>query len=51
MTAVLLGALFLLLAGYGLRSKANAGWAKGVFAYSIVYLTLLLAILVVDRRV
>jgi len=49
LSAFALGALFLALSGSGLRARAGAGWAKGVFAYSIVYLTLLLAILVVDR--
>jgi protoheme IX farnesyltransferase len=49
LAAAALGGFFLLLAGSGLRRGAGAGWAKGVFAYSIVYLTLLLAILVVDR--
>ncbi len=48
-SAAALGVLFLLLAGSGLRPRAGAGWARGVFAYSIVYLTLLLAILVADR--
>jgi len=48
-SALTLGALFLVLAGYGLRAKAGTGWAKGVFGYSIVYLTVLLAVLVVDR--
>jgi protoheme IX farnesyltransferase len=50
LSTLTLGALFLVLAAYGLRARAGAGWAKGVFAYSIVYLTLLLAILVVDRN-
>jgi heme o synthase len=49
LSAVALGVAFLVLAGSGLRRNAGAGWARGVFAYSIVYLTLLLAILVVDR--
>jgi heme o synthase len=44
-----LGAFFLGLAGYGLGGKAGHGWARGVFGYSIVYLTVLLAILVADR--
>jgi protoheme IX farnesyltransferase len=45
-----LGLLFLAFAASGLRARAGAGWAKAVFAYSIVYLTLLLAILVADRN-
>jgi protoheme IX farnesyltransferase len=51
LSSLALGALFLVLSTYGLRARAGAGWAKGVFAYSVVYLTLLLAILVVDRSV
>jgi heme o synthase len=50
LSTLTLGALFLVIAAYGLRARAGAGWAKGVFAYSVVYLTLLLAILVVDRK-
>jgi protoheme IX farnesyltransferase len=48
-SALGLGVLFLGLAGAGLRRRAGAGWARGVFAYSIVYLSVLLAILVADR--
>jgi protoheme IX farnesyltransferase len=48
-SALTLGALFLVLAGWGLGARAGPRWAKGVFAYSIVYLSLLLAILAVDR--
>ncbi len=47
--SVALGAIFLVLAGYGLRARTGTGWAKSVFAYSVVYLTVLLGILVVDR--
>jgi heme o synthase len=50
LSAFVLGLLFLVLAASGLRARAGAGWARAVFAYSIVYLTLLLAILVVDRN-
>jgi heme o synthase len=50
LSTITLGGLFLVIAAYGLRARAGAGWAKGVFAYSVVYLTLLLAILVVDRN-
>jgi protoheme IX farnesyltransferase len=50
LSTLTLGALFLALAAYGLRARAGAGWAKGVFAYSVVYLTLLLAILALDRN-
>ena len=48
-SAAALGVLFLALAGAGLRRGAGAGWARGVFAYSIVYLSVLLAILVADK--
>jgi protoheme IX farnesyltransferase len=50
LSTFMLGLLFLALAASGFRARAGAGWAKAVFAYSIVYLTLLLAILVVDRN-
>ena len=49
-STVTLGAVFLALAMYGARSKAGSSWAKGVFGYSIVYLTVLLLVLVVDRN-
>jgi protoheme IX farnesyltransferase len=49
-STVALGTIFVALAVYGVRSKAGSLWAKGVFGYSIVYLTVLLAVLVVDRN-
>lgn len=49
LVSIALGAMFLVLAGYGLRARTGTGWAKGVFAYSVVYLTVLLGILVVNR--
>jgi heme o synthase len=50
LASIALGATFLVLAGYGLRARTTGtGWAKGVFAYSVVYLTVLLGILVVNR--
>jgi len=49
LVSIALGATFLVLAGYGLRARTGTGWAKGVFAYSVVYLTVLLGILVVNR--
>jgi protoheme IX farnesyltransferase len=49
LASVALGAIFLALAGYGFRAESGRGWAKSVFAYSVVYLTVLLGILVVDR--
>ncbi len=48
-TAAALGALFLLLAGVGLRPNAGRRWARNLFAYSMVYLTGLFLALVVDR--
>lgn len=45
-----LGVVFLAFAAHGLRAKSGRGWAKGVFAYSVIYLTVLLGILVVDQR-
>jgi protoheme IX farnesyltransferase len=47
---VALGALFLVLAVCGVRAKAGPAWAKGMFGYSILYLTVLLVVLVIDRN-
>jgi protoheme IX farnesyltransferase len=52
MAAGLLGAAFVALALRGLRSTPEFDarrWARGVFAFSIPYLTILLAALLVDR--
>jgi protoheme IX farnesyltransferase len=49
-TAALLGAGFLLLAAYGLRPVVEAVWARRTFAYSLVYLSLLIVVLVLDAR-
>ncbi len=49
LSAALLGALFLALGLGGLSRTTGSRWAKGVFAYSVVYLTLLLTVLALDR--
>ncbi|MBI2166130.1 MAG: protoheme IX farnesyltransferase [Chloroflexi bacterium] len=49
-SALLLGALFLALAGYLLRSNSARG-ARAVFYYSMVYLSAIFAALVVDTLV
>jgi len=48
--AVGLGAGFLLLAGQTLRDR-GARWSRRLFEYSIVYLALLFAVIVLDRMV
>jgi heme o synthase len=47
--AATLGALFVGLAAYGLRAASGNRWARSLFAYSIVYLVAILAIMIVDR--
>jgi protoheme IX farnesyltransferase len=47
--AAMLGALFVGLAAYGLRATSGNRWARSLFAYSIVYLVAILAIMIVDR--
>jgi protoheme IX farnesyltransferase len=49
-TAALLGAGFVTFAGAGLRRTVHALWARRTFAYSLVYLTLLVGVLVLDAR-
>jgi protoheme IX farnesyltransferase len=46
--ATLLGAMFFSLGCYGLKAGSGRGWAKLLFAYSIVYLTLVFGALVAD---
>ncbi len=46
MTALLLGAIFVGFALRGLQAEAGTRWARGLFAYSILYLVLLFATLV-----
>jgi len=48
--AVLLGTGFLYFAVVGLRTGVRAVWARRTFAYSLVYLTALIAVLVLDAR-
>jgi len=47
--ACVLGALFLALSMVGLRPQSGNRWARSLFAYSIVYLVAILAIMIVDR--
>jgi heme o synthase len=47
--AALLGAVFIAWAAAGLRRAAAGAWARSLFFYSIVYLTLLFVALVIDR--
>jgi protoheme IX farnesyltransferase len=47
-TAALLGGGFLYLAAVGLRPVVKAVWARRTFAYSLVYLSVLIVVLVLD---
>ncbi len=50
--ACVLGAAFLALAAYGFRAASGVSghaWARSVFAYSIVYLVVILGVLIADR--
>jgi len=47
-TAALLGAGFLWVAGGGLRPQVRSAWARRAFAYSLIYLPILIAVLVLD---
>lgn len=49
-SAALLGAGFLAIAGAGLRRGVAGAWARRAFAYSLVYLTVLIGVLVLDAR-
>ena len=49
-TAALLGAGFLYVAGGGLRPSVKSAWARRAFAYSLIYLPVLIAVLVLDAR-
>ena len=49
-TAAILGAGFLYLAGGGLRRTVEAVWARRTFAYSLIYLSVLIGVLVLDAR-
>ncbi len=48
-SAALLGAVFIGWAAAGFRRAAANAWARSLFFYSIVYLTLLFVALVIDR--
>ncbi len=49
-TAAMLGAGFLFIAGGGLPSAVEGQWARRAFAYSLFYLPVLIAVLVLDAR-
>lgn len=49
-TAAVLGAGFLFVAGGGLSRAVGKPWARRAFAYSLVYLPVLIAVLVLDAR-
>jgi protoheme IX farnesyltransferase len=49
--AALLGAVFIGWAAAGFRRAAANAWARSLFLYSIVYLTLLFVALVIDRTI
>jgi protoheme IX farnesyltransferase len=49
-TAVLLGLGFVALAALGLRREAGIRWARQAFAYSLIYLPILIAALLFDAR-
>jgi len=44
-----LGALFLVSSWTGLRRSVREGWARRLFAYTLIYLPILVAVLVLDR--
>ena len=48
-TALVLGALFVAAALAGLRKEAGVKWAHGLFALSLLYLTVLFGVLMFDR--
>ncbi len=48
-TAVATGAVFLGYGLLGLREDAGARWARNLFVLSLVYLTVLFGVLMVDR--
>jgi protoheme IX farnesyltransferase len=52
LAATLLGAVFIAWAGAGFRQRASARpWARSLFVYSILYLTLLFTALAIDRTI
>ena len=46
--ATVLGVVFFVWGSYGLREQSGAKWAKSLFGISIIYLTLLFAVLAID---
>ena len=51
LVATLLGAVFIGWAAAGFRRAAENRWARSLFVYSLVYLTLLFVALAIDRTV
>ncbi len=51
LAAAVLGAGFLWRALKGLRADADDAWARGLFRYSLVYLTVLFTVMAVDRLI
>jgi heme o synthase len=49
-TSIVLGAGFVAVAAMGLRSTAGVRWARQTFAYSLIYLPILIAALLLDAR-
>jgi len=49
-TAAILGSWFLIVAIRGLRQDAGEAWSKKLFVTSLVYLTVLFAVLMIDAR-
>jgi len=49
-SAAILGAGFLYFAAHGLRRSVRGAWARRTFAYSLVYLSALIVMLMVDAR-
>ena len=47
-TAALLGGIFIVWAWSGLRSSVSGAWARRIFAYTLIYLPVLIAVLVLD---
>jgi protoheme IX farnesyltransferase len=48
-TAVLLGGIFVVSACSGLRRTVSDAWARRIFAYTLIYLPVLVAVLVLDN--
>jgi protoheme IX farnesyltransferase len=50
LAALLTGAAFTVHGLMGLQKERGAAWARGLFLHSLVYLTVLFSVLVVDKR-